>query len=148
MKLYFETPIEKKPDVIIKNFNKDLFLALRPPGIKLSVEKFDGCKTGDEVHLKIKSFLMTQTWVSKITQDKLDSNEWSFVDEGVKLPWPLKSWKHIHSVKRVDQNNSLIVDDINFDCFYSWMNYPMKPLLWLSFAVRPSRYKKFFMDKE
>ena len=147
MKLYFETKIDNNFEIIKKHFNRDLFLALKPPGVNIELERFDGCTKGDEVHLKIQSPVLTQHWISHITSNSSTPDEWSFVDEGFELPWPLKYWKHIHVVKKLNENQSLIIDDITFSSSSFIFDLPLKPLLWLSFAVRPKRYKKFFMDK-
>ena len=147
MKIYFETVIDKNVESIKKNFTQDLFLALSPPGLRIKLEQFDGCKTGDIVHLKIQSFGLTQTWMSRITEESNSDNQWFFVDEGVQLPWPLKSWKHVHRVKKINENQSAIIDDITFSSGHHILDIPLKPFLWLTFAVRPSRYRKFFEDK-
>ena len=144
MKLLFETVIHRDLKTVKAGFNKDLFMALKPPGVNLDVARFDGCEAGHEVHLNIKSFGVAQKWVSHITEDKETPEEWYFVDEGHQIPWPLSSWKHIHRVIFLGENSSKIVDDISFECVYSWMNPLFYPILWSSFSVRPSRYKKFF----
>lgn len=144
MNLYFETIVNNDLKTVKSGFNRELFLELTPPGVKVELERFDGCSPGNEVHLKIQSFGIGQKWISKITAEKSTEHEWYFIDEGVKIPWPLASWKHTHKVIAVDDKNSKIIDDINFSCTYSWMNPFFYPVLWTSFAVRPSRYQKFF----
>ena len=144
MKLLFETVIHRDLKTVKAGFNKDLFIALKPPGVSLDVARFDGCLAGHEVHLNIKSFGVAQKWVSHITEDKETPEEWYFVDEGHQIPWPLSTWKHIHRVISLGDNSSKIVDDISFECVYPWMNPFFYPILWTSFSVRPSRYKKFF----
>lgn len=52
-KLYFECPVKEPVETVKQGFNEELFKALKPPIIDLIVERFDGCKKGDEVHLKI-----------------------------------------------------------------------------------------------
>jgi ligand-binding SRPBCC domain-containing protein len=88
-----------------------------------------------------------QKWVSVITHEMQDSGEWSFVDEGKIMPWPLATWKHHHRVVSLGDNSSKIIDDITFECAHSWMNVFMYPALWLTFAIRPHRYKKFFQGE-
>lgn len=125
-------------------FGQDLFVYLKPPGVKLDLLRFDGCAVGDEVHLSLDFFLSTQKWVSVMTSEKHDEKEWSFTDEGQTLPWPLTSWKHQHRVVYLDDKSSKIIDDIHFGCAYSWMEGVIYPMLWTTFAIRPARYKKFF----
>ncbi len=147
MKLKFETIVPCELSVVKKGFTKDLFMALKPPFVTLNVERFDGCSAGNEVHLNLKSIGPAQKWVSHITDEQQTDKEWFFIDEGFKIPWPLAKWKHVHKVVSINDKSSLIVDDINFDCVFPWMNGLFYPVLWLSFSVRPSRYKKYFEGK-
>lgn len=144
MKLYFETTIEKNFLNIKKSFDQKLFLALKPPGVGLNLKRFDGCSPGNEIHLELISLGLTQHWISLVTAEKQDEKEWSFVDEGKLLPWPLASWRHHHRVVYLDDHSSKIIDDITYGCTYSWMNALFFPVLWSVFAIRPSRYRKFF----
>jgi ligand-binding SRPBCC domain-containing protein len=147
MKLLFETKIDNTIATIKSGFNLDLFVALKPPFMSMNVERFDGCSPGHEVHLAINMLGKKQRWVSVITQEQNDAKEWSFVDEGRIMPWPLASWRHHHRVVYLDDKSSKIIDDINFECTHSWMNKFMYIALWPSFAVRPRLYKKFFQGK-
>ena len=144
MKLRFNTLVPCSKEKVKLGFNKELFLELTPPGVSVFLERFDGCSPGNEVHLQIGAIGFRQKWISQITDEVFNDKEWYFIDEGKVLPWPLKRWKHIHKVIAVGENQSEIVDDITYDTGNSMMNILMYPSLWLSFAVRPSRYKKFF----
>lgn len=147
MKLLFKTKINKSLLHIKSNFNVDLFQALKPPLVKLEVKRFDGCSVNDEVHLNLGSFGFQQKWVSVITAEDFSENEWSFIDEGKVLPWPLASWKHHHRVIQLNMDTSLVVDDITYQCKYSWLNGIIYPAMWLSFAFRPQSYRKFFQGE-
>jgi ligand-binding SRPBCC domain-containing protein len=144
MRILFETQISLNYLKIKARFNRELFLFLKPPGVQLDLQRFDGCAPGDEVHLALNSFGIKQKWVSVMTAEKQDEKEWSFVDEGKLLPWPLINWKHHHRVLYLDDNSSKIIDDITFKCAYPWMEAMMYPVLWSTFAIRPARYRKFF----
>jgi ligand-binding SRPBCC domain-containing protein len=144
VKLRFETDINQSLQEIKSRFNLDLFIALKPPLIQLSVNRFDGCSPGHEIHLDIKTLGLKQKWISLITEEVQSDNEWSFVDEGKVMPWPLASWRHHHRVISSGAKSSKIIDDITFSCVYPWMNLFMFPALWPTFAIRPSRYRKFF----
>jgi ligand-binding SRPBCC domain-containing protein len=143
MRLLFETELNTPQEKIIAGFDRELFIFLSPPGVKVDLVRFDGCKKGDEVHLHIRSGGLQQEWVSLITEDSHTAQEWSFVDEGKKLPWPLKKWRHHHRVLSTGDKTSKIIDDINFECALG-LSPLMYPILWASFAVRPGRYRKFF----
>lgn len=144
MRLLFQTDIQLNFLKIKSRFNRDLFLSLTPIGVKVDLVRFDGCSVDNEVHLSLNSLGLKQKWVSVITSEKQNEKEWSFVDEGKLLPWPLATWKHHHRVLYLDDNSSQIIDDISFECVHSWMNAVMYPVLWSTFAIRPARYRKFF----
>jgi ligand-binding SRPBCC domain-containing protein len=102
------------------------------------------CSPGHEIHLEINTLGLKQKWVSLITEEVQSENEWSFIDEGKVMPWPLASWRHKHIVISSGAKSSKIIDDITFSCVHPWMNLFMFPALWPTFAIRPSRYRKFF----
>ena len=144
MKLRFETPISCSFARVKSGFDRNLFEALRPPWIRLKLKRFDGCSPGNEVHLEMGQFGFYQTWISHITEEKLTEKNWYFVDVGYLLPWPIKKWKHVHMVQNISEHKSLIIDDIDYDCGSKFLNVLMWPGLWISFAIRPKIYKKFF----
>jgi ligand-binding SRPBCC domain-containing protein len=147
MKLRFETLVKCSLQVVKQNFNRELFLQLAPPAVGMTLERFDGCSPGNEVHLILNSFGLKQKWISVITAENFTETEWSFIDEGRTIPWPMKSWKHIHQVVSVDENSSMIIDDITFECANKAIDAILYPFLWSSFSIRPDRYKKFFEGK-
>jgi ligand-binding SRPBCC domain-containing protein len=146
MKLYFETPISRPFEEVRDRFNRDLFIYLAPEIIPFELKKFDGCKTGDEVHISLGPQGFKQEWVSLITFEETTEKGWSFIDEGKVLPWPLKSWKHHHRVDKISESECRIVDDIQYECSPGFLNACMKPFFWSMFFIRPGRYKKFFKD--
>ncbi len=147
MKIRFETKVQKRLSAVKAAFDQELFLALKPPGMQLKLIRFDGCKPGDEVHLKMGAFGLLQDWVSHITSSIEDEKQWQFVDEGQVIPWPLKHWKHVHRVESIGDSEALIIDDIEFTAPNSALTALLFPSLWLSFSVRPSRYRKFFKEE-
>jgi hypothetical protein len=144
MKMRFEAKVQKSLSVVKAAFDQELFLALTPPGMQLKLTRFDGCKPGDEVHLKMGAMGILQDWVSHITSSIDDENQWQFVDEGHVIPWPLKHWKHIHRVEAINESESLIIDDIEYAAPNPVISALMYPSLWLSFSIRPKRYQKYF----
>ena len=111
--------------------------------INLVVERFDGCKKGDEVHLKMDLFgLLNQKWVSHITDDFRSDYEIHFVDEGAILPPPLKKWKHIHRIQKINELSSYIIDDIEFTCGNPALDLLIYPALYAMFFYRKPIYKK------
>ena len=134
MKIYFSTKVESNLQYIKSKFTRELFLFLAPPFIPIKLIRFDGCSPGDEVHLKMGLFLkdhlfLGSEWISLITEEKCDKKQWYFIDEGSKLPWPLKKWKHIHGVKAGSENVCTITDHIEFTSGFFLVDIFMYPFL-------------------
>ena len=144
MKIYFETHVHQTPSQIFSQFDQKLFEALKPPLLNLRVKRFDGSQTGDEIHLEIGLGPFKMPWVSVITDDRQEEGSFQFVDQGKVLPWPLKSWHHHHVIKRIDDQTSAIIDDIDYSSGYSWVDYLLFSLLWFQFRARKPIYKRFF----
>ncbi|WP_026952935.1 SRPBCC family protein [Algoriphagus mannitolivorans] len=147
MKLKLETTVEQGYLDVKAGFDESLFRKLSPPFPPVKVLRFDGCKKGDWVSLELNFLLFKQKWTSEITADHTDDLEFYFIDEGVQLPFFLKKWKHKHRVISTGIQ-SKIVDEIEFEAPFSWMNWAMYPLLSLQFAYRKPIYRKIFKRKE
>ncbi|TRX56003.1 hypothetical protein FNH22_17735 [Fulvivirga sp. M361] len=129
----------------VKNgFTEKLFLKLNPPFPPVKLLVFEGCNKGDRVSLELNFLLFKQTWTSLITFDHSDSSVFEFIDVGKKLPFFLKSWEHHHSVIRLNDTESEIVDDISFTTPYKMLDWLLLPALWLQFMYRKPIYKKIF----
>jgi ligand-binding SRPBCC domain-containing protein len=142
MKIVIQTRVEKNFQLIFSKFNLALFRALKPPFMAMTVERFDGCKKGDEVHLRMDIFGRHQRWVSKITSDFKGDYEMNFVDEGVVLPAPLKKWKHTHRVEKIHETASYIVDDIEYTSGNIAIDLALYPVLYSMFKARSPIYKR------
>ena len=143
MKIKIETSVEKGYLDVKRGFDESLFQKLSPPFPPVKVLRFDGCEKGGQVSLELNFLLFKQKWTSDITDDHTDELEFYFVDEGVELPFFLRKWKHKHRVISTGLQ-SKIVDEIDFESPFSWMNWVMYPLLWLQFAYRKPIYRKVF----
>jgi ligand-binding SRPBCC domain-containing protein len=143
MKIFISTPIEKNYRDVFALFNEKLFKALKPPMVKLEVERFDGCKKGDEIHLKITPLnLKTERWISHITEYHEDNEQIYFIDIGVVIPFPLKYWKHIHRIERVSENKCMVVDDIEFTSGNAVLDRLLYPIFFTMFKMRSPVYKR------
>jgi ligand-binding SRPBCC domain-containing protein len=139
MKLILKITVPEHYQTIAAGFNKKLFLALAPPFPPIKLLKFDGCQTNDIVHLQLLGGI---DWASKITEHGATSQEIWFVDQGTTLPFFLRSWVHRHRIIN-QQNNTLIIEDINYKTPFLWLDYLLYPLLWLQFAYRIPIYKRY-----
>lgn len=143
MNVLIKTPVLNSYTNIFKLFNLTLFKALSPPLTTLTVERFDGCSPGDEVHLEVKFFvLFKQRWKNKIVETTQDEKEISFTDVGLLIPFPLKTWKHIHRIEKLDETHSLIIDDIHYQCANKIIEIFLFPVIYFMFLSRRSIYQR------
>jgi ligand-binding SRPBCC domain-containing protein len=137
------TPIQAPISHVKELFTADLLLRLSPPFPRVSLQRFDGCKKEDNVILEINLVFTKVTWSSLITEDKLTADEWYFIDEGVKMPFALKYWKHKHRVKKINEKSCEIIDEISFDTRNEFLNYLLFPFLWGMIFYRKPFYRKY-----
>lgn len=143
MKIILNTEVPGNHRDVMEAFDRELFEALKPKGAKMEIVRFTGSKKGDEVHLRF-LFPFRMEWISKITDDHLDDKIAWFVDEGVVLPPGLKSWKHRHIVKRIDDRRSMIIDDMTYQGSNFLIGLLLYPALYLAFYPRKARYRTYF----
>lgn len=146
MKINIKTRVEQDYLSVKQGFNKDLFLKLNPPFPPVKLLRFDGCRRGDKVSLELNFIFFKQTWTSIITSDRTDEQEFFFVDEGKKLPFFLRFWKHKHRVIR-EESGSTIVDEINFSARLKILSPLLYPVLYAQFWYRKPIYKKIFRKR-
>lgn len=118
-------------------------MKLNPPFPPVRLIRFDGSETGDVVSLELNFILFKQTWESLIVEDNLTDREFYFIDEGCKLPFFLKYWRHKHRIVKNGQGAE-IVDDITFRSPFWVIDFLLYPVLWLQFLYRKPVYKKYF----
>lgn len=143
MRFKIVTPILKDYKEVFAQFDEQLFRFLTPDEKQMKLVKFGGSTVNDEIHIQ---FLkpMKGEWISVITEVEENDKECFFVDEGKKLPFGLKKWKHRHIVKK-EGNGCVIVDDIYFSFGFWLIDFFAFPGLYLAFAPRKKLYKKYFV---
>lgn len=144
MRLVIKTKVRTPLKNVFERFDLDLFKALKPPLVGLEVERFDGCQPKDEVHLLMNTFGLKQKWVSHITETRESENEIFFIDVGVTLPPPLKYWRHKHQMIKIDELQTMIIDDITFQSYSKILDPFMYPIFWVMFSLRGPVYKDYF----
>ena len=144
MKLRIQTHVSQPYQVVWQGFNEELFRRLSPPFPPVRVARFDGCLAGDMVVLELNFFLFKQQWISRITEQQSSESEIYFVDEGTKLPFFLRFWRHRHRIIHEEAGGTIIADEIEFRTPLWVIDYLMYPLLWAQFAYRKPIYKKAF----
>lgn len=144
MHLRLQTSVQQPLPTVWAGFNRSLFEQLSPPFPPVTVVRFDGCRRGDIVHLRLNFFLFRQDWMSRITDQQTTNGEIYFIDEGEQLPFFLRYWRHRHQLLTNAEGGTTIVDDITFRTPFRLMDYLMYPLLWLQFAYRNPIYRRIF----
>jgi len=141
MKLSLSTQVGKPYKEVFGFFTKELFLKLSPPFPKIKLLRFDGSEAQDKVIVELDFILFKQEWESVITEKSEKKEEIYFIDEGVRLPFFLKKWKHIHRIVK-DGDKTNIIDDVEFETPFKPFDILMYPILYLQFAYRKPIYKK------
>ncbi|TAE75760.1 MAG: hypothetical protein EAZ85_01730 [Bacteroidetes bacterium] len=144
MRLYFKTKVNLLPEKVFEGFNEQLFLKLAPPFPPVRLQRFDGCKAGDKVVLKLFFIFFSQIWESTILKQVTTKNEIYFIDRGTKLPFFLKQWQHSHIIQSNEDGGSFIIDDIEYHTPFWLLDYLMYPSMWFIFAYRKPIYRKIF----
>lgn len=142
MNFKIKTPLKKDFKTVFAGFDQQLFEFLLPPKSVAKLIAFGGSKKGDIVHI---GFLLPYKaeWISEITHDEQNENECIFIDEGMQLPFGLKTWTHKHIVRK-EGNGSVIVDDITFTCANQLLTLLFYPIWYMAFSGRKKQYKKYF----
>lgn len=143
MNLKLKTSVKGNYKKVMAAFDLSLFEALKPPFGEMEIVEFTGSKKGDKVHIKFHSPIKAE-WISDIIEDEVTNEMAWFVDVGIKLPWPLVTWSHRHIVEKVDNENSIIIDDITFTGSNFILSLTMFPVIFLGFYPRKSIYQDYF----
>ena len=143
MNIQLKTKVDGNYKDIINQFDRQLFEALKPKHGKMEIVKFTGSKKGDLVHLQFLSPIKTE-WISEITENGENEKEADFLDEGVKLPFPLSYWQHKHIVQKITEDTSYIIDDMTFKGSNFLFTLFLFPALYIAFYPRKSIYKSYF----
>ena len=137
MKFTVSTKILLEPRQALEKFDAPLFTALAPPFPKVRLVRFS--ESAVEIAL---DFLVYKTvWASKVFPAQFEENQAFFVDEGVRLPPPLKFWRHTHRLV-ARPGGALLRDEIEFSTGYRPLDLLVFPFLWAMMAYRKPIYRK------
>jgi ligand-binding SRPBCC domain-containing protein len=143
MRLSLHTAVQQSPAQVFAGFHQDLFKRLAPPFPPVKLLRFDGSKAGDTVSLELNFLLFRQRWDSFITEYYQSPQEIYFVDEGIRLPFFLKYWRHKHRIVAAPAG-AVIIDEITFKAPFLLLTWLLYPALYLQFLYRKPIYKKIF----
>lgn len=143
MNITLKTRVKGNYKKVINAFDINLFEALKPPTGEMEIVEFTGSKKGDKVHLRFIKPIRAE-WISDIIDDQITEDEAWFVDVGTLLPWPLSTWTHRHIVEKIDENNSMVIDDITFTGKNFLLTLLLYPAIFIGFYPRKRIYKQYF----
>ena len=145
MHINVRTPVYQSPAKVIAGFTQALFVALAPPFPRLRVRRFDGCRTGDEVHIELDTLVKCLPWTSLIVANgELPGGTHFFIDEGQVLPTPLRYWRHRHLIEPGANGGSVIVDALEYRTASRLLDALLYPAMWAQFAWRQPIYRRWF----
>lgn len=147
MKIKIISTVKTNFQQVAGGFNEKLFRFLLPSEKIARLIRYDGEKTGGIIHIRF-SFPWASDWISKITDSKKQTNEYYFIDKGVKLPFGLKQWTHKHIIKRISTEESMIVDEIDFSTGFNLTDFLVYPFLYFAFLPRKRSYRKYFETRK
>lgn len=143
MTITLKTPVKGNYKKVMKAFDRNLFEALKPPLGEMEIVTFTGSKKGDTVHIRFLKPIKAE-WISDIVEDNItEDNAW-FIDVGSTLPWPLASWKHYHGVEKIDETQSMVIDQMTFAGKNFLLTLLLYPAILLGFLPRKPIYKSYF----
>jgi len=143
MNVTLKTRVKGNYKKVIASFDINLFEALKPPTGEMEIVEFTGSQKGDKVHLRFIKPIKAE-WISDIVEDQITDNKAWFVDVGTLLPWPLATWTHRHIVEKIDENNSMVIDDMTFAGKNFLLTLLLYPAILIGFYPRKSIYKQYF----
>ncbi|QKS70997.1 hypothetical protein FLK61_30220 [Paenalkalicoccus suaedae] len=135
---YFKTEINKPIKDVWEFFqtNENLVAITGFPKITLLGDK--DVFEGSHVHLKMDFFLVKLDWQGEITKVVPEAY---FMDEGKKLPFPFKEWRHVHAFKELSPSKTKMIDRVEFS---SYVPAPLiKAMLIGMFSDRKRQLKKY-----
>ncbi|WP_460622581.1 SRPBCC family protein [Hymenobacter tenuis] len=145
MHFTLSTHVAAPPAQVWAGFTRELFLALAPPFPPFRLLRFDGCHRGDEVHIELGAGPARFHWTSLITDHgTTPDGTFYFVDEGQKLPPPLRYWRHRHLMQPAPGGGTYITEDLEYRTGLKALDVLLYPAIWAQFAWRQPIYRRWF----
>ncbi len=143
MKLVLKTKVNQNYRKVFPQFDLKLFLALKPPFLPVKLDRFDGSKKNNQVHMTINLIFKKEKWITIIIDEGRKENELYFIDEAKVLPFFLTNWIHKHRIIK-NGNGSIIIDDIFFKTPNVIFDIVFYIIFLIQFLYRKPVYKKYF----
>lgn len=128
---------------VFPKFGKELFEALAPGFPKSELLRYDGNVVGGLVHVRLLMPLVKLDWISEITEVETQNELCYFVDQGIKLPPFLKTWRHKHIIQEREYGAD-IIEDISYTAPLPLMDLLLYPQMNAMFSARKMVYQAWF----
>ncbi|HAZ14179.1 MAG: hypothetical protein A2X86_02565 [Bdellovibrionales bacterium GWA2_49_15] len=148
-KIEFLSHVPVSIEVVKEHFTEELFKYLLPPILPVKVVRFEGVEKGARYEFELLPIHLpppfSTTWSGKIVDSGDVQGGFYFVDEGTNLPFPLKSWRHLHRILPNPQLGGIdILDLVEYSCHIPLLEYSLYPSFFSLFVFRKQRYAEYF----
>jgi ligand-binding SRPBCC domain-containing protein len=146
MRFQILTKVQGNHRSVFLRFNHSLLLQLTPPGMRMELLEFqDPQEPNGKIEMRVTILgLIKQEWENAFSDYELGEAECHFVDQGVKMPFPIRLWRHDHRVLADGPDQAIINDDVTFGSGFFLMDWMLFPILWLQFRYRRPIYRRVF----
>lgn len=127
-------------------FDVNLLVKLSPFWLKPKPQIYEGNKPGNRLIFLLKTPFGKRKWEGVVTEEKYTDHEISFVDEGTKMPFGLKKWRHNHRIRAIS-DGVLIRDEVGFSTGFLLLDIAFLPGIWSMFIYRKPRYPKIVKQR-
>jgi ligand-binding SRPBCC domain-containing protein len=136
------TKVQGSVEEVFARFDQELFQYLKPPTFIADIVLYEGSAIGNRVSVAFKLPWRSLMEV-EITEIHLEPSHSYFVDQGIQMPFGIKSWRHAHHV--IASGPCVVIrDQITFESKYRLANLFIWPAFYISFYLRKPQYKKYF----
>ncbi|MFN2395166.1 MAG: hypothetical protein ABR597_05710 [Bacteroidales bacterium] len=116
---------------------------MMPPFSLARIERYEGQSPGDIVDMKF-NIPFLGYWTVIIKESWTSNREYGFIDRGLRVPFGITYWKHIHRVVARNNQSSFIVDDIEYETAWKFLDVILYLPMFFIFYPRKFQYRKYF----
>lgn len=142
----FKTQIRSNLESAALRFDQDLLMALKPPIVKMIPLIYEGQTRGCRISFEVGLGRKMQRWDGQIDAHRYTKSDWIFRDIGIKLPFPLKHWEHIHALKPNGPNHTWVIDRVKFQGINTFFTLALALPIIAMFWLRKPGYKKHLQN--
>jgi ligand-binding SRPBCC domain-containing protein len=144
-KIFVRCRVHSTFQKVVDGFNRQLLESLSPDLMQLRILRYDGQKTGDCFTMQMGPPLLNIRWEGRVTAAGQTPATFWFEDEGLKLPFPLKAWRHRHVVRKAG-DEAVIMDIVSYTTGNRILDILCFPFLKAMFRGRIKKYQRYFLS--